>query len=111
MEGCQDEVPLFTAEEIQRVLRKLTNGKSPALDGVRYEHLKKEYHEKGIDIISCFNICLINKKVPSSLKHDIIQRIPKKNFQQQDLTTLRDICLSSVIYKIFRDVSSREFYH
>ena len=94
MERCQDEVPPFTVEEIQSVLRKLPNGKSPGLHGVRYVHVKKEYDEKGVDIISCFNTCLINKKVPSSWKHDIIQRIPKKNFQQHQLTTLRDICLS-----------------
>ena len=100
-ERYQDEVPPFTSEEIQSVLRKLPNGKSPGLDGVRYEDVKKEYDDKGVDIRSCFNTYLINKKVPSSWKHDIIQRIPKKNFQQQDLTTLRDICLSSVIYKIF----------
>ena len=30
-----------------------------------------------------------------------MQRIPKKNYQKEDPTTLRDISLSSVIYKIF----------
>ena len=92
---------LFTAEEIQCVIRKFPNGKSPGLDGIRYEDVKREY-EKHIEYItSCVNSCLINKMVPSGWKHDIIQRIPKENSQQDDLTTLRDICLSSVIYKIF----------
>ena len=92
VERCMDEVPLFTGEEIQNILRKLPNGKSQRLDGVRYEDVKREYDIKGVDIVRFFNTCLINKKVPNSWKHDIVQRIRKKNFQQHDLTTLRDIC-------------------
>ena len=48
-----------------------------------------------------FNTSLKNRKVPSEWKHDIVQRIPKKNYNREDLTTLRDISLSSVIYKLF----------
>ena len=64
-ERSQDEVPPFTAEEIQSALRKLPSGKSSGLDGARYEDVKKQYDDKGVDIRSCFNTCLINKKVPS----------------------------------------------
>ena len=94
--SIQHEVPPFKAEEIQCAIKKLRNGKSPVLDGVHYEALKSEYekHKKGIT--SCFNACLILKMVPSGWKH-VIQRIPKKSFQQHDLTTLRDMCVISDI--------------
>ena len=43
----------------------------------------------------------MNMKWPESWKHAVIQRIPKKNFDITDLTTLRDISLLPVLYKIF----------
>ena len=33
----------------------------------------------------------MNRKLPNTWKHAIIQRIPKKNFDRNDLLTLRDI--------------------
>ena len=46
VERCMDKVPLFTGEGIQNILRKLPNGKSPGLDGVRYEDVKREYDKR-----------------------------------------------------------------
>ena len=82
-------------------MKILPNGKSAGLDGVVYEDIKREFSSIKTDIVGIFNTSLKNRKVPSEWKHDIVQRIPKKNYNPEDLTTLRDISLSSVIYKLF----------
>ena len=69
--------------------------------GVRYEDIKNNWEENCEDIVRLFNIILTNKKFPISWKHAIIQRIPKKNFNKNDLSTLRDISLLPTSYKVF----------
>ena len=87
--------------EIESVITKLPNGKSPGLDGVQYEDVKKNFNTVKRILVDAFNVTLLNSKIPRDWKHDLVKRIPKNNFQQEDLTTLRDISLSSVVYKIF----------
>ena len=70
-------------------------------NGVRYEDIKNNWEENREDIVRLFNIILTNKKFPISWKHAIIQRIPKKNFNKNDLSTLRDISLLPTSYKVF----------
>ena len=41
------------------------------------------------------------RKLPNAWKHAIIQRNPKKNFDRNDLSTLRDISLLLTLYKVF----------
>ena len=96
-----EEVRPFNEKEIEDVVKILPNGKSAGLDGVVYEDIKREFSSIKTDIVGIFNTSLKNRKVPSEWKHDIVQRIPKKNYNPEDLTTLRDISLSSVIYKLF----------
>ena len=96
-----EEVRPFNEKEIEDVVKILPNGKSAGLDGVVYEDITREFSSIKTDIVGIFNTSLKNRKVPSEWKHDIVQRIPKKNYNPEDLTTLRDISLSSVIYKLF----------
>ena len=49
----------------------------------------------------CFNINKRFKKLPRSLKHALLRRAPKKNYKENDLSTLRDISLLPTAYKIF----------
>ena len=85
-------VELFTYAEVQKSLSSCSNGKSPGIDGVRYEDIKINWEEHGEDIAGLFNMILTNKKFPISW-NAIIQRNPKKNFNRNDLSTLRDISL------------------
>ena len=96
-----EEVRPFNEKEIEDVVKILPHGKSAGLDGVVYEDIKREFSAIKSDIAGIFNTSLKNRKVTSEWKHDIVQRIPKKNYNREDLTTLRDISLSSVIYKLF----------
>ena len=94
-------VELFTNAEVQKSLSSCSNGKSPGIGGVRYEDIKNNWEEYGEDIVRLFNIILINKKFSISRKHAIIQWNYKKNFNRNDLSTLRDISLLPTLYKVF----------
>ena len=92
---------LYYSQRQVIVERSCSNGKSPGIDGVRYEDIKNNWEEHGKDIVRLFNTILTNKKFPISWKRAIIQRIPKKNFNRNDLSTLRDISLLTTLYKVF----------
>ena len=95
-------VELFTYADVQKLLSSCSNGKSPGIiDDIRYEDIKNNWEENREDIVRLFNIILTNKKFLISWKHAIIQRIPKKNFNKNDLSTLRDISLLPTSYKVF----------
>ena len=49
-------------------------------------------------------VSLINGKISSYWKHALISRTPKKDFNEDDLSTLRDISLLPTLYKIFSKV-------
>ena len=100
-EDDNETVHLFSDQENEAVVKSLPNGKSTGLDGIRYEDVKRELDRIKGDLISIFNTSLVNRRVLTDWKHDIVQWIPKKNYQKEDPTKLRDISLSSVIYKIF----------
>ena len=48
------------------------------IDGVTYEVVKANQGGCGSDILRLFNIILMNRKLPNTWKHAIIQRSPKK---------------------------------
>ena len=48
-----------------------------------------------------FNRVLWYKHVPRGWKHELVQRIPKKNYDPDDLSTLKDISLLPCLYKFF----------
>ena len=98
---CIQDIELFRSEEICKIVQTCPNGKSCGNDGVTYENVKSHWGEQFQCITGIFNTILINLKWPSSWKHAVIQRIPKKNFDINDLSTLRDISLLPVLYKIF----------
>ena len=98
---CVDNIQLFRPEEIGTVVQTCPDGKSCGDDGVTYEDVKSNWEEHSLNITGIVNTITINLKWPVSWKHAVIQRIPKKNFDINDLTTLRDISLLPVLYKIF----------
>ena len=91
----------FQLEEIGKLITSAPNGKAGGIDGVSYEDLKDSYSELGHVLVNIMNVMLINHRISRYWKHSIIKRIPKKNFCDGDLSTLRDISLLPVCYKIF----------
>ena len=95
------EVPDFTPDEIGGITRKTPAGKKWGKDGVRYEDYKKNPAETNKEVSCICNLVKRFKKAPRTWKHGLIRRNPKKNYNPDDLTTLRDISLLPTIYKIF----------
>ena len=89
----------FKSEEIQAIVKSLPNGKSGGIDGVRYEDLKEMFSNNGHILVNIMNIMLVNFRFSRYWKECVIQRIPKKNFDENDLT-MRDISLLPVCYKV-----------
>ena len=86
---------------IKEIVDSCPNGRSCGSDGVIYEDLKKMFEEHGDVFVNILNVMLVNKCIPSLWKNCIIHRCPKKNFSNDDLTTLRDISLLPSSYKVF----------
>ena len=64
-------VDLFTEAEIESVIKKLPNGKSPGLDGVQYEDVKKNFNIVKRNLVDTFNVTLLNRRIPRDWKHDL----------------------------------------
>ena len=94
----------FSIDELEGIVKSCPNGKSCGVNGVFYEDLKKMFPDYGHVLTNILNIMLINQRVLTSWKHSVIQRIPKKNFTEEDLSTLRDISLLPTCYKILSKV-------
>ena len=91
----------FSYDEIESTVKGCPNGKSCGADGVSYEDMKEMFIENGYAFVNILNVLLVNLRIPASWKKSIVQRIPKKNFSINDLSTLRDISLLPTCYKVF----------
>ena len=105
LENCEDvnssEVALFRTEEINDVLDTCPNDSACGKDGVYYKDYKAKGHKIAYEVRDVFNITLINKRVVCCWKHGLIKRAPKKNYSESDLSSLRDTCLLSCVYRLF----------
>ena len=90
----------FKLDEIERIVKSLPNGKSGGADGVTYEDLKEMFDIQGNVLIDIYNVMLVNLRLSRHWKNSLIQRIPRKNYDENDLITLRDISLLPVCYKV-----------
>ena len=95
------EVPDITPDEIGGITRKTLAEKKWGKDGVRYEDYKKNPAETSKEVSCIYNVVKRFKKAPRTWKHGLIRRNPKKNYNPDELTTLRHISLLPTIYKIF----------
>ena len=85
-----DPVDPFSYAEADNSISLCSNGKSPGIDGVTHENIKANWGEYSHDILRLFNIILMNRKPPNTWKHATMEHNPKKNFDRNDLSTLRE---------------------
>ena len=100
-QGGDDNIPDFTPEETGNIIRGLPCGKKWGYDGVCFEDFKKDIYYTSVEVSDILNVIKYYKKSPRTWKGALIRRNPKKNYDPDDLTTLRDISLLPTIYKIF----------
>ena len=96
-----DHNDFFKYDEIEAIIKKCPVGKRCGQDGVSYEDIKEMWEDRGNIFLDILNTILINQRIPSSWKHCLVLRTPKKNYSLDDLSTLRDISLLPTCYKIF----------
>ena len=92
---------MFTTEELEKLLPSCKDDSQRGKDGVFYRDLKKNWSSIGPEVRDLFNITLVNECGVQCWKHGLIRRAPKRNYTENDLTTLKDISLLPCIYKLF----------
>ena len=93
------EVPKFIPRELLKILKTCRLKSSCVKDGVFYKDLRDNWDKIQDEVTSICNILLINRRIVRDWTHVLIKRIPKKNYDPEDLTTLRDISLLPCLYK------------
>ena len=88
----------FSYDEIESTVKGCPSGKSCGVDGVTYEDMKEMFSENGYAFVNILNVVLVNLQIRTSWKKSVVQRIPKKNFSINDLSTLRDVSLLPTCY-------------
>ena len=95
-----EEESLFKYVKMESFIKTSPNGKSGGIDGVSYEDLKDSRDEYCHVLVNIINVMLINHRLSCHWKEAITQRIPKKNFNIEDQSTIRDILLLPVCYEV-----------
>ena len=75
---------------------------------MRYEDYKKNSSKTNVEVSKNLTIVKKFKKAPPGWKHALIRRNTKKNYNPDDLTTLRDILLLPTIHNIFAKCLSNQ---
>ena len=98
----QELTDLFTQEELDVVMKNISNGTAPGPDRVPNELLKMFYKNDDFKIIflKLLNLCLIKKRTPNSWKNSHIFTIYKKGNPNNPLN-YRPIALLPTTYKIY----------
>ena len=95
------EVPQFIPREILKMLKSCRLRSSCGKDGVFSKDLLDNWEVIQHKVTAICNVLVINQRVPRDWAHALIQRIPKKRYDPEDLTSLRGISLLPCLYKVF----------
>lgn len=96
--AAEEEVELFTEQELNSVLKKMKTGKAPGLDGVPMEVIKKIEEIAPTVMLRPINGILKEQSFPSNWKKAKLVLIPKGNPEDMKL---RPICLLSSFGKLY----------
>lgn len=91
----------FTTTDIQRLIKKLKNGKSPGSDNIIAEYLKNSPETLVETLTNLFNLVLKTGVVPSNWCTGVIIPLFKNKGSVNNVDNYRGITLLSVIGKLF----------
>ena len=91
----------FSEVDIEKVINKLHNGKSPDEYGISAEHFKAGKSELVPVITKIFNHILDTKKIPAVFKTGVITPVLKKGKDSKLLENYRGITVTAIFGKIF----------
>ena len=98
----QELINLFTQEELDMVMKNISNGTAPGPNRIPNELLKMFYKNDDFKtiLLKLLNACLIKKRTPNSWKNSHIFTIYKKGNPNNPLN-YRPIALLPTTYKIY----------
>ena len=92
-------------EELKAVVKNLPNGKAPGLDGVCYEHVKIGGDTLLSNMLSLFNMIIMEEEIPACFKIAIKIPIPKShNGKNSGFDDHRGISLLPAFDKILQRI-------
>ena len=91
----------FGEVDIEKVINKLRNGKSPDEYGISAEHFKAGKSELVPVITKIFNHILDTKKIPAVFKTGVITPVLKKGKDSKLLENYRGITVTAIFGKVF----------
>ena len=95
----------ISMEELKAVVKNLPNGKAPGLDGVCYEHVKIGGDTLLSNILSLFNMIIMEEEIPACFKIAIKIPIPKShNGKNSGFDDHRGISLLPAFDKILQRI-------
>lgn len=100
----EDEIPLFTMEEVVEAIEKSKNKKAPGPDGISAEMVKLFFREKPDICLSMFNDALKQGTFPSVWKKGKLVLLEKGKKDEMGKMTYRPICLLNVMGKVMEQL-------
>ena len=92
---------IFTASEIEEIIKDLACNKSPGLDGISSEHIKFAGHQLSVLLSILMSAVLVHGYVPKSMLNSVIVPIIKnKNKRTSDKDNYIPVCISNVFTKV-----------
>lgn len=99
--GDEDARPVGRLE-LTKAIKRLTNGKSPGLDGIEVEFVKRALVIIPSLLLKMYNLCLTNRIFPKQWKIASLRAIPKGGDRDaMDPKSYRPICLLPILGKIY----------
>ena len=90
-----------TPNEIADIVAEMSCNKSPGLDGLTSEHLKKANCQLSVLLSILLSALLVHGRVPSDiLKSVMVPIVKNKNKRVSDKENYRPICLANVFTKV-----------
>lgn len=95
-----EDEPQFTAEEVERAIKKLNDKKAPGIDAIS-ANIIKNVHTSCADLfVSIFNKCMSLQVFPDCWKIANVKIIPKPHCHNRTANAYRPICLLPVMGKL-----------